>query len=115
MRRGSPQNTISMNILQAPKPVAEVRNDGEQEEVQIPGTVCQVPIDVYGLHPLQEKVKAIKDAQPLKNVHELKSYFLGLLTLLQQVSTEYVNRIGPSLPPVMERCDMAMEEGDTGI
>ena len=30
-------------------------------------------IDADGLHPLQEKVKAIKDAPPPKNVHELKS------------------------------------------
>ena len=47
-------------------------------------------IDVDGLQPIQEKVKAIKDAPPPKNVHELKSY-LGLLTycswFLQNIST----------------------------
>ena len=36
-------------------------------------------IDQFGLHPLQEKVKAIKEAPSSKNVSELKSY-LGLLT-----------------------------------
>ena len=36
-------------------------------------------IDQYGLHPLQEKVKAVKEAPSPKNVSELKSY-LGLLT-----------------------------------
>ena len=35
-------------------------------------------IDQFGLHPLQEKVKAVKEAPNPKNVSELKSY-LGLL------------------------------------
>ena len=36
-------------------------------------------IDQFGLHPLREKVKAMKEAPSPKNVSELKSY-LGLLT-----------------------------------
>ena len=36
-------------------------------------------IDQHGLHPLQEKVRAVKDAPYPKNMSELKS-FLGLLT-----------------------------------
>ena len=36
-------------------------------------------IDQFGLHPLQEKVKAVKEAPNPKNVSELKSY-LSLLT-----------------------------------
>ena len=36
-------------------------------------------IDAQGLHPLQEKVEAIQQAPPPKNVSELKA-FLGLLT-----------------------------------
>ena len=36
-------------------------------------------IDTHGLHPLQEKVEAIHQAPPPKNVSELKA-FLGLLT-----------------------------------
>ena len=36
-------------------------------------------IDEVGLHPLQEKVKAVKEAPSPQNVSELKSY-LGLLT-----------------------------------
>ena len=35
-------------------------------------------IDKAGIHPVPEKVKAIQDAPPPKNVHELKAY-LGLL------------------------------------
>ena len=36
-------------------------------------------IDATGLHPLQDKVRAIKEAPTPKSVHELKSY-LGILT-----------------------------------
>lgn len=36
-------------------------------------------IDEYGVHPVEEKVQAIKDAPPPSNVSELKSY-LGLIT-----------------------------------
>lgn len=49
-------------------------------------------IDQLGLHPLQEKVKAVKEAPSPKNVSELKSY-LGLLT--------YYSKFLPSMADVL--------------
>jgi hypothetical protein len=49
-------------------------------------------IDAEGLHPVEEKVKAIRDAPSPKNVTELKSY-LGLLS--------YYGRFLPHLPSVL--------------
>ena len=49
-------------------------------------------IDQHGLHPLQEKVKAVQDAPDPKNVSELKSY-LGLLT--------YYSKFLPSMAQVL--------------
>ena len=42
-------------------------------------------IDTHGLHPIPEKVDAVKSAPRLKNATELKSY-LGLV-VLHKVST----------------------------
>ena len=45
-------------------------------------------IDAQGLHPVEEKVKALQEAPTPKNVTELKS-FLGMLSY----HSEFVNRI----------------------
>ncbi|PIK56483.1 hypothetical protein BSL78_06598 [Apostichopus japonicus] len=51
----------------------------EEEHLMILDEVLSHVIDEKGLHPMPEKVKAIKEAPAPRNVTELKSY-LGLLT-----------------------------------
>ena len=51
-------------------------------------------IDQVGLHPLQEKVKAVKEAPSPKNVSELKSY-LGLLTYYSKFLPNMADVLAP--------------------
>ena len=51
-------------------------------------------IDQFGLHPLQEKVKAVKEAPSPKNVSELKSY-LGLLTYYSKFLPNMADVLAP--------------------
>ena len=51
-------------------------------------------IDEVGLHPLQEKVRAVKEAPSPKNVSELKSY-LGLLTYYSKFLPNMANVLAP--------------------
>ena len=51
-------------------------------------------IDADGLHPIEEKVKAIKNAPQPKNVTELRS-FLGILNyVLWEVLTVIIFKVG---------------------
>lgn len=52
-------------------------------------------IDAHGLHPIVEKVEAIRDAPAPTNVAELRSY-LGLLT--------YYSKFLPKLSTVLAPC-----------
>ena len=51
-------------------------------------------IDEHGLHPLQEKVRAVKDAPSPKNVSELKSY-LGILTYYSKFLQNMADVLAP--------------------
>ena len=51
-------------------------------------------IDQVGLHPLQEKVKAVKEAPSPKIVSELKSY-LGLLTYYSKFLPNMADVLAP--------------------
>ena len=51
-------------------------------------------IDQHGLHPLQEKVRAVQDAPAPKNVSELKS-FLGLLTYYSKFLPNMAHMLAP--------------------
>ena len=51
-------------------------------------------IDQKGLHPLQKKIKAVKDAPDPTNVSELKAY-LGLLTYYSKFLPNMANVLAP--------------------
>ena len=51
-------------------------------------------IDQFRLHPLQEKVKAVKEGPSPKNVSELKSY-LGLLTYYSKFLPNMADVLAP--------------------
>ena len=51
-------------------------------------------IDQHGLHPLKEKVQAVRDAPSPKNVSELKSY-LGLLTYYSKFLPNMADVLAP--------------------
>ena len=51
-------------------------------------------IDQFGLHPLQEKVKVVKEAPSPKNVSEIKSY-LGLLMCYSKVLPNMADVLAP--------------------
>ena len=51
-------------------------------------------IDQHGLHPLKEKIQAVKDAPSPKNVTELKSY-LGLLTYYSKFLPNMADVLAP--------------------
>ena len=58
-------------------------------------------IDAQGLHPLPEKVKAIKDLPKPRNVSELKSYF-GILS--------YYSKFLPNLSTILApSCELLRE------
>ena len=51
-------------------------------------------IDEHGLQPLQDKIRAIRDAPTLTNVTELKSY-LGLLSYYGKFLSNLSSRLAP--------------------
>ena len=58
-------------------------------------------IDAQGLHPLPEKVQAIQEAPPPKNVLQLKSY-LGLLSCERcLLSLGYQTQLSRTMPDVL--------------
>ena len=71
------------------KDLDEVLQKLQDAGLQLKGTKCEFLIssvtylghliDAGGLHPIQEKLKAVKNAPKPKNATELKSY-LGLLS-----------------------------------
>ena len=67
---------------------------------KVPGYVTRLLLNIIltsaqGLHPLPEKVKAIKDASKPRNVSELKSY-LGLLSYYLKFLPDLSTILAPS-------------------
>ena len=57
-------------------------------------------INKQGLHPVADKVKAIKEAPRPRNKSELKSLIPGATILLLKVLTKHVNYLGATLPTI---------------
>ena len=55
-------------------------------------------IDKMGLHPTEEKVRAVQEAPRPKNVTELAKVLPGAADLLFQVSTQPIHDPGTTLP-----------------
>ena len=53
-------------------------------------------IDKHGLHPLPDKVEAIKDAPTPRSIQELKSHF-GSTHILWEIFTKFINHSFSSL------------------
>ena len=66
-------------------------------------------IDKDGLHPSQQKVKAIKNAPRLNNSTELKAY-LGLLTYYKK----FLPNIGPLVFLAEKRYEMVLAQPTRG-
>ena len=59
-------------------------------------------IDEHGLRPLQDKIRAIRDAPTPTNVTELKSY-LGLLSYYGKFLSNFSSRLAPLLSVIKAR------------
>ena len=65
-------------------------------------------IDESGLHPTQEKVKAIQDAPEPKNLMELCS-FLGMINYYNLFFAKFVTTGGTIIPTAQTRNTLALE------
>ena len=59
-------------------------------------------IDAEGVHPVQDKVKAIQEAPAPKDVNELKAY-LGLLNYYHKFLRKFVFRNSTIIYPIEKR------------
>ena len=60
-------------------------------------------IDAEGVHPVQDKVKAIQDAPAPKNINELKAY-LGLLNYCHKFLPNLSSEIAPLYALLRKDC-----------
>ena len=70
-------------------------------------------IDKNGLHPSQEKVKAIQDAPPPKNLTELRA-FLGILNYYGKFLPHLSTQLAPLHCVVAEECTLVLGNNTAG-
>ena len=55
------------------------------------------------MHPLLDKLQAVKEAPTPRNVTDLKSYVFGLIEALWQVPSKFFNKALTTVPTVSQR------------